>query len=176
MGAIAPSSPALAAEMVRGLEVGAGDVIVEFGPGTGPFTAAIEPLLGDASQYLGVERDPKFVEILRGRFPQLRFAEDGAQNTLEHLSGEQVGRVKAVLCGLPFASLPPSVQDAVVGTIEKLLGPGCEFRTFQYVHAYQLPTARRFRKMMGKLFGECEKSRVVVRNLPPAYVLKWTGK
>ena len=51
--------------------------------------------------------------------------------------------------------------------------PGCEFRTFQYVHSWPLPAAVRYRRRMNSIFGPCRSSRVVVANLPPALVLTW---
>ena len=48
-----------------------------------------------------------------------------------------------------------------------------EFRTFQYVHAYGLPAARRFRAAMDRLFGSSTRSQPVLRNVPPAYVLTY---
>lgn len=173
VGAIAPSSPSLAREMVRGLEDPSTGGIIEFGPGTGPFTNEIAKILSKSSDYFGIERDPQFVSILRKRFPQLNIIEDSAEKAFDHFQKSEMLKLRAVLCGLPFASLPPSVQDGIIQTLDKLVTPGVEFRTFQYVHAYGMPTAIRFRKQMSHLFGKHEKSPVVFRNLPPCYVLKW---
>jgi phosphatidylethanolamine/phosphatidyl-N-methylethanolamine N-methyltransferase len=173
-GAIAPSSPFLARAMVAGLRLAPGDTIVEFGPGTGPFTAEIRRMLPSPECYLGIEREPRFVELLRDRYPDLRFVEGSAEHASRLL--EQAGRtqVKAVVCGLPFASLPPGVQDAIIATLDRLIGPGAEFRTFQYLHAFGLPTAIRFRRRMSALFGPHRREATVFRNLPPAFVLRWT--
>jgi phospholipid N-methyltransferase len=173
IGAIAPSSPSLARAMVRDLTLTAGETVVEFGPGTGPFTAEIAGLLPDPRCYLGIERDPDFVATLRVRFPHLTFVEGSAEHAPRYLAGAGRGRVRRVICGLPFASLPPSVQDAIVATLDRLIEPGSEFRTFQYVHAFALPTAIRFRRRMRALFGPFTREATVVRNLPPAHVLSW---
>lgn len=173
IGAIAPSSAVLAREMTRDLNVATDECVIEFGPGTGPFTQALGQVLPDASQYLGIERDMRFVEHLESVFPAMRFVGGSAENAHAIHSDVGLGRVAAIICGLPFASLPAEVQDGVIDSLDQLLTPGSEFRTFQYVHAYQLPAARRFRRLMAGRFGPLFRSRPVLRNLPPAYVLRW---
>lgn len=172
-GAIAPSSTALARAMVKGLSVGVGDTVVEFGPGTGAFTGAIRGILAAPESYVGFEVNPDFVRVVRSRFPELLVVHDSAARSPEHLA--RLGRltVRAIVCGLPFASLSPTVQDEVVGALDRLVQPGSEFRTFQYVHAFGLPTAVRFRRRMAALFGPYTRIATVWPNLPPAFVLRW---
>jgi len=160
VGALAPSSPALARAMVSGIDFSDGRGVLELGPGTGPFTKQIHQRLADPSLYLGIERDPSFVRLLRERFPPMPVVEGSADRALS---------------GLPFASLPPRVQDGVIRCLDQLMQEGTEFRTFQYLHAWSLPTAARFRRLMAERFGPCEVSRPVLRNLPPALVLRWRG-
>jgi len=174
VGAIAPSSPSLARAMVQGLKNTDQGGIIEFGPGTGPFTNEIAKILTHPSHYFAIERDPQFVAILKKRFPQLNIIQDSAEKAYQHFNDSKIQKLQAVLCGLPFASLPHTVQDAIIKTIDQLITPGVEFRTFQYVHAYPLPAAIRFRKRMAQLFGPHQKSKMILKNLPPCYVLKWT--
>jgi phospholipid N-methyltransferase len=70
------------------------------------------------------------------------------------------------------------VQDGIVGGIVHCLeGTEGDFRTFQYVHAYGLRAARRFRAIMAERFAGFERSGPVVRNVPPAFVLRyWNAK
>ena len=173
VGAVAPSSPELAKQMVEGLQLQPDETVVEFGPGTGPFTAALREILPDPACYLGIERDPEFAKLLHERFPELHIVEGSAADAPKYLAEAGRARVRAVVCGLPFASLPPSVQDAVIAALDQMIQPGAEFRTFQYLHAYGLPTAIRFRNRMRPLFGEHSRSPAVWRNVPPAYVLTW---
>jgi phospholipid N-methyltransferase len=175
VGALAPSSPALARAMVSGIDFSDGRGVLELGPGTGPFTKQIHQRLPDPSLYLGIERDPSFVRLLRERFPPMPVVEGSADRALEHLREAGIERIGAIISGLPFASLPPRVQDGVIRCLDQLMQEGTEFRTFQYLHAWSLPTAARFRRLMAERFGPCEVSRPVLRNLPPALVLRWRG-
>ncbi|MEM7625607.1 MAG: rRNA adenine N-6-methyltransferase family protein [Planctomycetota bacterium] len=174
MGAVVPSSAALAKAMVRGLDVRDGQSVVELGPGTGAFTRAILRGLPDGAEYLGIELNTRFVGHLRDRFPEASFVEGCAQDAVRHHAEREMPAVRAVLCGLPFASLPGAVQDGVVESLDELLADGGEFRTFQYVHAYRMASARRFRRRMDGVFGRGRRSPAVAMNVPPAYVLSWS--
>jgi phosphatidylethanolamine/phosphatidyl-N-methylethanolamine N-methyltransferase len=173
-GAIAPSSVHLARAMVKGLTIELGQTLVEFGPGTGALTAEIHRILPSQSSYLGVEIEPRFAELLRRRFPDLRVVEGSAEEAPRFVAEAGCAQVKAIVCGLPFATLPAGVQDGVIRALDVLVGPGAQFRTFQYIHAYPLPPAVRFRHRMTDLFGPHTREATVVRNLPPAYVLSWS--
>lgn len=173
-GTIAPSSGALARAMVRGLRLAGGQTIVEFGPGTGPFTAEIRRILPSPACYAGFEIEPRFVALLRARYPDLRVIQESAERAPQVLAEAGLGPVKAIVCSLPFASLPARVQDGVIDAFDTLVGPGAEIRTFQYVHSFALPTTLRFLRRMRDVFGPHTRHATVFRNLPPACVLRWS--
>ena len=58
VGAVAPSSRALAAEMVRGLDLTGPATVVELGPGTGVVTSAISAQLGPDAHALAIDIEP----------------------------------------------------------------------------------------------------------------------
>ena len=175
VGAVLPSSRHLASAMVRDLRLNPGDLVVEYGPGTGPMTLALQQL-GLRSRgiaYLGIELDEKFHAALVQRFPDEDFDLGSVEDVPRILAERGLGLATAIISGMPFASLPSEVQGKVVqGTFEVLRDDG-EFRTFQYVHAYRLPAARRFRAMMNARFADYTRSRPILRNVPPAYVLSY---
>jgi phosphatidylethanolamine/phosphatidyl-N-methylethanolamine N-methyltransferase len=173
VGAVLPSSRYLAQALAGELEVGAGDVIVEYGPGTGPMTDVISEQLAAGAEYVGVEWDAGFCARLAQRFPGLRFHRGSVVDVERILTGHGLSRPKVIVSGLPFASLPEAVQKRVIVATRRVLREDGEFRTFQYVHAYGLPSAQRFRRAMRKRFSRFERSRPVVRNVPPAYVLRY---
>jgi phospholipid N-methyltransferase len=141
-------------------------------------TAAILAAVPAGVRYLGIELDEKFHRLLVGRFPDLDFHLGSAADVGAILRERGLPRPARILSGLPFASLDARVQAAIVaGIVESLQGVGGEFRTFQYVHAYGLRAARRFRKLMGLHFGSFERVGPIVRNVPPAFVLRyWHAK
>lgn len=172
VGAVLPSSAALAQALAGDLTLAAGDLVVEYGPGTGPITRVIAERLGGAT-YLGIERDASFHALLSQRFPALAFHHGSVEHVADILRQRQLGRPKVIVSGLPFASLPAEVRTRVIdGTAEVLAADG-EFRTFQYVHAYNFASARNFRAAMAARLPHYERSSPVLRNVPPAYVLTY---
>ena len=176
VGAVLPSSRHLACTMVRDLNLARGDLVVEYGPGTGPMTQALQQLelRSRGIDYLGIELDEKFQAALSGRYPDMPFHLGSVAEVERILRERGLGQAKVIISGLPFASLPREVQSSVVRGTYSVLREDGEFRTFQYVHAYNLPAARRFRRMMAAVFSGYRRSTPVLRNVPPAYVLSYS--
>lgn len=176
VGAVLPSSRYLARALVGRLDLAPGELIVEYGPGTGPATAAIRASLPPQARYLGIELEPRFHRLLTQRYPRLDFHLGSAADLRAILEQRGLPRPARIVSGLPFASLPPAVQDAVIdGIVWGLEGTHGEFRTFQYVHAYGMRAARRFRAAMLQRFESFERVGPIVRNVPPAFVLRYRG-
>ena len=173
MGSVMPSSRHLAKAMAADLNLVSGDLVLEYGPGTGPMTAVLSSHLSEGVRYLGIERDARFQNLLQERFPHLDFHLGSVADVAEIVKTRDLPKAKAIISGLPFASLPQELQDSIVQGTREVLAEDGEFRTFQYVHAYRLPAARRFRAAMARLFGSCTRSTPVLRNVPPAYVLTY---
>jgi phospholipid N-methyltransferase len=79
-----------------------------------------------------------------------------------------------VLSGLPFVSLPAPVTRGILDAVTATLKPGGTFTTFQYVHAFGWPSATAFRRAMSERMAGPPQSRLVMRNVPPAFALTWT--
>lgn len=174
IGAVAASSPALAAAMVGALPADRPLRIAELGPGTGPFTRALAARLAAGSRILAIDVEPTFVARLMGRWPSVDCVCASAVD-LERLVAERgLGPLDHIVSGLPFASLPVDVTRQILDGIARTLRPGGTFTTFQYLHSYGLRPARIFRRRMVECLGAMTARRVVLRNVPPAFVLTWT--
>ncbi|MBK9129946.1 MAG: SAM-dependent methyltransferase [Phycisphaerales bacterium] len=175
VGAVWPSSPRLAQALAGDLGLRPGDVVVEYGPGTGPMTRVVAEQLAavPSARFLGIELDAGFVDVLRRQHPELDFACGSVVDAARLVKERGLGRARYILSGLPFASLPAVVQEGTIAGVLDVLAPDGEFRTFQYLHAYRLPKARSFRALMAKHFSHFERSRPILRNVPPAFVLTY---
>lgn len=173
VGAVVPSSPALAHAMVHGIHVQKGETILELGPGTGPFTGVLDHILPHKNAYLGIEREQHFVDLLHRRYPEMKVVHGDALDAAKICHTHAEGEVRYILSGLPFASLPSFVREGILENIQQLMKPGCLFRTFQYVHAYNIPAAKALRNQLTTQFGKPERSKVIVRNVPPAFTFTW---
>ena len=173
IGAVLPSSPRLARDIVDGIDLAPGEILLELGPGTGAVTAEIQHLLPQPQAYLGIEREPRFVDILERRFPDLRFLAGGAEQARELCAAQGVSQVNAIVSGLPFGALGNEEQDRILDEVEELLVPGGEFRTFGYVHTWPLPTSVRMRREVRRRLGPPRITTSMTNNVPPAWVLAW---
>lgn len=176
VGAVLPSSRYLARALVGRLDLQPGQLVVEYGPGTGPVTSVVRESLPPGAHYLGIELEPRFHQLLVHRYPTLQFHLGSAADVEQILADRKLPHPSRIVSGLPFASLPALVQDSVIdGIVRCLRGTHGDFRTFQYVHAYGMRAARRFRAMMAERFDGFERVGPVVRNVPPAFVLRYWG-
>lgn len=171
VGAVWPSSPALADAMLRPVDFARTRTLVEFGPGTGAFTRAILPRLAPGARYLGIELSHAFCVALVERFPGIDVAEASVAELEALLAERGIAQVDAIVSGLPWASLPVSLQEQVFPMIARVLAPGGVFVTFAYLHGLWLPGARALRARLRTTFGEVMRSPVVWRNVPPALCL-----
>ncbi len=170
IGAVAPSSRRLA-EIVTAPVPETGDpVIVELGPGTGPFTAEIQRRLGGRGHHLAVEINVPMAERLARAFPEVDVVSADAATLPELLSDRGLAQADVVVSGLPWAAFPGDLQRRLMNAVTQSMLPSGAFTTFAYAHAMPLTTARRFRRLLAATFEEIVPGRTVWRNLPPAFV------
>ena len=174
VGAITPSSPELAQKMLKGIEPDAGNIILELGVGTGAITKYLQDILPNEKSYLGIELDRSMVKSLRKNYPELKIVCGNATETFSIHQKSGLGKVGFVICCLPFVSLPNEVGETILLEIDKFMQQGCTFCTFQYAHGYYFPSAIKLREFMRNRYGKAHRSRLVVKNVPPAYTLTWT--
>ena len=169
VGAVLPSSAALAQAMLAPIDFKTARTIVEFGPGTGAFTRAITSRLAPSCRYLGIEVNPIFVRALAAQFPCLAFVGGTAADLTEILAQARIDAVDAIVCGLPWASLPISLQDKVFAAVDRALIPGGTFVTFGYLQSLVLPGAWALRRRLALSFAQVRRSPLIWRNVPPAF-------
>lgn len=148
-------------------------VVLEIGVGTGAITKFLEARLKNKNSYIGIEVNEKFVELLRRRFPELIIIHGDACCATEIVKKAGVEKVRYIISSLPFTSLPNKTCKRILSEIDKFMVEGCLFRTFQYAHCYYLSPAVEFRRYMNLRYGKAKKSRLVLKNVPPAYTLTW---
>jgi phospholipid N-methyltransferase len=161
----------LARDMIR--DVAPGSRVVELGPGTGAITRAVVRRVGPAGHVLAVETDPAFVARIQRNWPEVDCVCSSAETLALLAKSRGWTDVDHILSGLPFATLPAPVTRQIMDGICDVLRMGGTFTTFQYVHAYRLQPAAAFRRELSARLGSKPRSRLVVRNVPPALVLTW---
>ncbi|WP_205650709.1 class I SAM-dependent methyltransferase [Actinoplanes solisilvae] len=170
VGAVAPSSPALARVATAVVPSTGSPVVVELGPGTGAFTGAVQQRLAGRGRHLAVELNPRFAERLAAVYPAVDVINADASTLGPHLEQRGIERIDVVVSGLPWAAFAESHQHDVLSSVVATMAPDAVFTTFAYVHARWAPPARRLRRALESRFDEVVVGRTVWANVPPALV------
>src|SRR5262249_45807361 len=171
-GAIAPSSGFLARRIVENLGLGSAEAVLEYGAGTGAFTDIILDQLKPTAKFAAIELNPRFAEVFKARYPGIQLFQDTVANARSICDHAGMQTVDCIVCGLPWAAFPTSMQLKFLDEMMRVLKPGGRFVTFAYVHGLALPPARRFAKLLPNYFTSVSRSSVVWLNLPPAFVYR----
>lgn len=169
VGGVAPSGSSLAKAMVETLAPGNEDVIVEIGPGTGPFTRALLAAGVAPSRLILVEFDPEFVRHLRERFPGVTVLHGDASQLPQLLKEQGHEKVPKILSGLPLRSMPDGLRSAISRAMAMSLTADGSLVQFSYFVAPPLAEAEV--KACG-LTGRRVKT--VMANIPPAFVWRYS--
>jgi phospholipid N-methyltransferase len=159
IAAVAPSSPWLARELVRGIDFRAARAVVELGAGTGPVTAELLGLAPATCRLVIVERDPDFCRRLRQRFPSADVVEADAIDLARVLAERGIEQVDHFVCGLPLPSFPAEARDRVLEVVARRLSGEGTFRQLTHLPGLFYPLYARY-------FGQVS-FQFVLRNVPP---------
>jgi phosphatidylethanolamine/phosphatidyl-N-methylethanolamine N-methyltransferase len=174
VGAIAPSSPELAAKMLYGIDPDDHNIVLELGVGTGAVTKFLRERIPSRESYLGIELDSRLVTTINKKYPDLNVVCGNAAEAFKIHQDSGLGKVRYLICCLPFVSLPKEVSDNVLDEITKFMDEGCELRIFQYAHGYFLPPAIKIRDFLKQRYGKSKRSPLVFKNVPPAFTITWS--
>lgn len=185
-GAILPSGRGLSRALTRYLREGDGPRrVLEVGPGTGPVTRRIVPLLGPEDRLDLVELNGAFVAQLQRRFatepafqavaPRMRLF----QCPVQEFKGESPYDV--VISGLPLNNFQPAEVREILDVLGRLLKPEGVLSFFEYVAIRRLKALvssragrARLRGIAGVLDSVLDgheiRRDVAWLNVPPAWV------
>ena len=165
VGAITPSSRYLTKKILSFVDFKKeGLVLLEYGPGTGPFTSEIVKYLKPTDQLIVIELNPKFAIDLKEKFKDyknVKIHEDCVANTQKILDKEGIKQVDYIISGIPFSSLPKDVTEDILINTKLIMSNTTLFLTFQY---------SKFKKESFEKYFEIIDVKFVFRNIPSAFV------
>jgi phosphatidylethanolamine/phosphatidyl-N-methylethanolamine N-methyltransferase len=163
-GAVAPSSPRLAAAMADWLPANPKSFVLELGPGTGAVTQALIENGLDEEKLVAIERNPKLARLLREKFPRAQIITGDAWklDDLLHRCDEPIENVGAVISSLPLLNFPPEEAEELAGKIRSILEPQGNWVQYSY-HIHKT-------RPHGSAGFHLLASKIVWLNLPPARV------
>jgi ornithine lipid N-methyltransferase len=126
IASLAPSSRWLSRTTVRNIPWDRAQVLVELGAGTGPITRVLAEKARPDCRVIVLERDPDFCQLLRQRFrPCANFevVEGDVRDLAAILAARGIGRVDAVISGLPVPSFPRDLQRDLFRAVREVLAP-----------------------------------------------------
>lgn len=168
VGAVWPSSPALAGMMIRAARVRSAEFVLEIGPGSGAFTGPILKNLRSEARFLAVEKCPALAKTVSKKFPGACVVAGCATELTAHLKG--LGNPDSIVSGLPWAAFDDSLQNTLLEEITSSISADGIFATFAYFGPHRMKAGRAFRKKLDRHFREVGRTPVVLANLPPAFV------
>jgi phosphatidylethanolamine/phosphatidyl-N-methylethanolamine N-methyltransferase len=166
VGAVAPSSGALARLIARHVRLRSGEAILEVGAGTGSVTTALLEIGVPRDALTVIELDPRLHAYLQNRFPGVTVLRGNAADARELLPPHRVGRISTVVSSLPLWPMKFATQAAIVGAVFDVLAPGGAMLQYTYAPGKPVPASR-----LG-LKAECAGR--IWWNLPPASVWRLT--
>jgi phosphatidylethanolamine/phosphatidyl-N-methylethanolamine N-methyltransferase len=164
VGAVAPSGKALSRLMTRALYPGAR--VAELGPGTGTFTRAMLDRGVDESNLVLLERCPRFVALLRSRYPRANVVETDATQVDARLSS-LAGSIDFVVSGLPLVLFSNAQKLRLLAQSFDLLTEQGSF--FQFTYGGRCPISQRTLRDQGL---SAERVGIAALNVPPAFVYR----
>lgn len=163
VGAVAPSGPGLARAITQGLSASDGPVI-ELGPGTGVFTAALLARAIPRAELAAIEANGGFASALAARYPDVTVIRGDAAR-VRHLTPFGAAAAGVVICGLPLRLMPPQKVLRILAGSFAALRRGGSFRLFTYGARCPVPEP-----ILDRLGLAANRAGIVPLNIPPASV------
>lgn len=169
IGAILPSSKRLSRKMIKEINFDNCNCIIELGAGTSVFTEEILNRRNVNTKIILIEYNTEFYKILKNKYDNIEnmyIINDSAENIDWYIKKYSIDKVEYIVSGLPFASLPNDMSEAILNKSKSILGYKVIFITFQYT---------KFKKNLIKKYFKDIKINREVLNIPPAYVFMCTN-
>jgi phospholipid N-methyltransferase len=165
VASVVPSSRFLERRLVSLADVRSAQLVVELGPGTGGTTRALLAALPAGATLLCIELDPDFAALLKDETdPRLIVHHGSAEHLEEILATHGLRAPDAVISGIPFSIIPPSVGTRIIESIRRALAPGGCFLAYQVRGAVA--------ELAKPVLGEPDTT-LELRNIPPVRVFRW---
>ncbi|MFD8558962.1 class I SAM-dependent methyltransferase [Streptosporangium canum] len=170
LGAIAPSSKAVACLAASVVPNTGEAVVVELGAGGGVISDAIRRRLPPGGRQLAVELNDGMVRHLRRSRPWLEVIPGDAGDLGKFLGRAGVTQVDAVVSSLPWTLFDEQHQKRILDEVSAVLAVGGTFSTVITLAAMPFRRFRRFRALLKGTFATVGVLGPVWLNVPPALV------
>ena len=169
-GAIAQSSKRLIDATINSAKLDSARAIVEFGPGSGAVTKEILRNLPKNALFFTIEKNPDFAKLTKKNCPGVIVYEDSASNIKKYLNIHKSKACDRIFSELPWASFEEWQRDAILNAAHAALDKGGIFLTSAYIPCVYFSKGKIFGKKLKNYFSKISKTKIIWRNLPPAFI------
>ena len=164
VASITPTSRSAVEKVCEKMDLNGQRLIVEYGPGTGVFTANLLKNMTDSSCLIAIERNPNFCRILRKDFldPRLKVLNDCAENVLDLLETCRAAEVDYIISGIPFSLINMRTRIRILRNAHTALKEGGKFLAYQ--HFFQFPEF--LKNPLERIFQNIN-SQYILQAIPP---------
>lgn len=136
-------------------------LIVEYGPGNGPFTKYLLKKMTKNSKLIAIETNPDFVTYLSNiKDERLYVTQNSAQHVREILRAVDHDSADYIISGIPFSFLKAKTRDEILKDTCLSLKRNGKFIVYQVRPGIKLALSQFFPKIVSKKFR---------LNIPPLY-------
>jgi phosphatidylethanolamine/phosphatidyl-N-methylethanolamine N-methyltransferase len=132
VGAIAPSSPALARAVAAQVDPCSDGPVLELGPGTGSMTRELLKRGIAAERMVAIEWDANFARTMAAEFPQIRVIRGDAFDLDGTLPRNGYEQFAAIISGIPMLNHTMEKRRALVDAAFRRIHPGGPMIQFSY--------------------------------------------
>ena len=163
VGSFFPSTPILAAKIVKHIDFSSAKLIVEVGPGTGVFTKNILKKLSDDAVFIAFELNEKFYLKLKNEINDPRFVliNGSAEDLQVYLNQNNYTRIDYIISSIPLSNFKGKKIVTLLHSFRDLIGEKGTFIQFQY----SFNQKRLFHKMFSNVLMDFTQF-----NIPPAFI------
>jgi phospholipid N-methyltransferase len=150
VGSAFPATKRMVRRLLKRINWSAVDVLVEYGPGTGRFTATALAKLKRSGTLIAIETGEDFVEHLRsslGDDDRLSVVQGSAADVIPILKDHGLEHVDCIISGLPFSTLSAGDAEQIVSASATALHPSGMFAVYQMRSAIDPLLHRHFSKI-----------------------------
>jgi len=173
---IVPESKALTRTIVQMADLSKAKAAVELGPGCGGFTEQILRGLPQGAKFFALDINSLFVAHTQKRCPGATVLHGNALDLEDHLKEQGLASCDAIISGLPFSIFTEELREQILKVVETALSPGGRFVTYTYAHRVKSLGHFKLKQIISAVFDKLDRSPLVWKNVPPAYVYCATKK
>jgi|GEM_PF-80756 len=164
IGSVIPTSSSVIDHLLQQINWQTTRLVVEYGPGMGTITKPILHNLAPDAQLIAIDMNPDFIAHLRQTIDDPRFiAVHGSAADIERILADHAPGQNAdyIVSGLPFSTLPPGVDNAIMAATARAAGDHGAFLVYQY--------SRFVKKRLQKHFAALQQD-FIWANIPPCFI------